>query len=241
MDLIITSRMGSSRLPGKALKEVVGFGSMLEILIKRAKLSNQIDRVIISTTKLESDDKLVEWAKAKNYNFYRGSENNVLQRLIDTCEYYNVKNFVEILGDNPLVDPDVIKKCISTFNSKNLNYVATMTKEYKFADLNFCFPIGIRVQIISLKILELIKNNITTDYEREHATSYLYDKPNLEGLELIKNDLYKDKLGFSNWNYAVNDMEGFNNMAFILSSLGIKFTWIEMIKLSNKVNMFKTP
>ena len=65
MDLIITSRMGSSRLPGKALKEVVGFGSMLEILIKRAKLSNQIDRVIIATTKLESDDALVDWAKAK--------------------------------------------------------------------------------------------------------------------------------------------------------------------------------
>lgn len=240
MDLIITSRMGSSRLPGKALKEVVGFGSMLEILIKRAKLSNQIDRVIIATTKLKSDDDLVDWAKMKNYNFFRGSENNVLQRLIDTCEHYNVKNFVEILGDNPLVDPDVIKKCISTFNSKNLNYVATMTKEYKFADLNFCFPIGIRVQIISLKVLKLIKDNITTDYEKEHATSYLYDKPNLKGLELVKNDIYKDKLGFSNWNYAVNDIDGFNNMAFILSSLGINFSWIEMIKLSNKVNMFNS-
>lgn len=232
--------MGSSRLPGKALKEVVGFGSMLEILIKRAKLSNQIDRVIIATTKLKSDDDLVDWAKMKNYNFFRGSENNVLQRLIDTCEHYNVKNFVEILGDNPLVDPDVIKKCISTFNSKNLNYVATMTKEYKFADLNFCFPIGIRVQIISLKVLKLIKDNITTDYEKEHATSYLYDKPNLKGLELVKNDIYKDKLGFSNWNYAVNDIDGFNNMAFILSSLGINFSWIEMIKLSNKVNMFNS-
>ena len=232
--------MGSSRLPGKALKEVVGFGSMLEILIKRAKLSNQIDRVIIATTKLKSDDDLVDWAKMKNYNFFRGSENNVLQRLIDTCEHYNVKNFVEILGDNPLVDPDVIKKCISTFNSKNLNYVATMTKEYKFADLNFCFPIGIRVQIISLKVLKLIKDNITTDYEKEHATSYLYDKPNLKGLELVNNDIYKDKLGFSNWNYAVNDIDGFNNMAFILSSLGINFSWIEMIKLSNKVNMFNS-
>ena len=141
MDLIITSRMGSSRLPGKALKEVVGFGSMLEILIKRAKLSNQIDRVIIATTKLESDDELADWAKSKNYNFFRGSENDVLQRLIDTCEHYNVNNFIEILGDNPFVDPDVINKCITTFKSKSLNYVATMTKEYKYADLNFCFPI----------------------------------------------------------------------------------------------------
>jgi spore coat polysaccharide biosynthesis protein SpsF len=238
MDLIITSRMGSSRLPGKALKEVVGFGSMLEILIKRAKLSNQIDRVIIATTKLESDDALVDWAKEKNYNFFRGSENDVLQRLIDTCEHYNVKNFIEILGDNPFVDPDVINKCVRTFKSKSLNYVATMTKEYKYADLNFCFPIGIRIQIISTQILKLIKDNITSDYEREHATSYLYDKPNLEGVELIKNDIYEDKLGFSNWNYAVNDIDGFNNMAFILATLGIDFSWIEMIKLSNKVKMF---
>ena len=211
---------------------------MLEILIKRAKLSNQIDRVIIATTKLESDDELIEWAKSKNYESFRGSENDVLQRLIDTCEFFNIKDFIEILGDNPFVDPDVINKCITTFKSKSLNYVATMTKEYKYADLNFCFPIGIRIQIISTQILKLIKDNITSDYEREHATSYLYDKPNLKGVELIKNDIYEDKLGFSNWNYAVNDIDGFNNMAFILATLGINFSWIEMIKLSNKVKMF---
>tara|TARA_X000000368_G_C23054046_1_gene722956 strand:+ start:966 stop:1685 length:720 start_codon:yes stop_codon:yes gene_type:complete len=239
MDLIITSRMASSRLPGKALKEVVGFGSMLEILINRAKLSNKIDRVIIATTKLKSDDELVEWSKSKNYLTYRGSENNVLQRLIDTCDFYNIENFIEILGDNPLVDPTVITNCVNLFKSKDLIYVATMTKEYKYADLNFCFPIGIRVQIISSSLLKYISDNISNDYEKEHATSFLYDKPELEGVELLKNDIYEDKLGFSNWNYAVNDIDGFNNMAFILSSLGMKFSWIEMIKLSNSVKMFK--
>ena len=238
MDLIITSRMGSSRLPGKALKEVIGFGSMLEILIKRAKLSKQIDRVIIATTKLESDDELVEWAKSKNYESFRGSENNVLQRLIDTCDFFNIKDFIEILGDNPFVDPTVINRCVNEYNTKKLRYVATMTKEYKYANLNFCFPIGIRVQIISLKILNFINDNISDDYQREHATSFLYDKPNLEGVELIKNDIHDDNVGFSSWNYAVNDIDGFNNMAFIISKLGMNFSWIDMVKLSNKVKMF---
>ena len=151
----------------------------------------------------------------------------------------NNKNFIEILGDNPLVDPTVITNCVDLYKSKDLTYVATMTKEYKYADLNFCFPIGIRVQIISYSILKYISDNISNDYEKEHATSFLYDKPELEGVELLKNNIYEDKLGFSNWNYAVNDIDGFNNMAFILSSLGINFSWVEMVQFSNNVNMFK--
>lgn len=232
--------MASSRLPGKALKEVIGFGKMLEILINRAKFSNQIDRVIIATTTLESDDVLVEWAKSKKYNFFRGSENNVLQRLIDTCTFFNITDFIEILGDNPFVDPGVINKCIETYKVKNLRYVATMTKEYKYADLKFCYPIGIRVQIISLGMLEFINNNISDKYQREHATSYLYDKPKLEGVELVRNELHHDKIDFSNWNYAVNDIDGFNNMSFILSKLGMNFSWTDMVRLSHEVKMFET-
>ena len=120
MDLIITSRMASSRLPGKALKEVVGFGPMLEVLINRAKKSGSVDRVIIATTTLESDDVLVEWANQKSYHTYRGSENNVLGRLIGACDQYKINDFVEILGDNPLVDPDVVCKCVSQYENEYL-------------------------------------------------------------------------------------------------------------------------
>ncbi len=238
MDLIITSRMASSRLPGKALKEVIGFGPMLKILIDRAKLSNAIERVIIATTDLESDDVLVEWAESQSYLTYRGSENDVLKRIIDTCDYYKVDNFIEILGDNPLVVPDIIKQCVEEFQSKGLRYIATMTKEYDYADLDFCFPIGMRVQVISSQLMHEIEKNALDDYSREHATSYIYDKTHLEDIELFRNEIIKGDNEYVNWNYAVNDLEGFNNMAFIINKCGIDASLVDIISLSKQVRMF---
>ena len=53
--VIIQARMGSKRLPGKALMEHNGF-SPLEVLIKRIKKIAEAKKIIIATTKLKEDD-----------------------------------------------------------------------------------------------------------------------------------------------------------------------------------------
>ena len=85
----------------------------------------------------------------------------------------------------------------------------------------------------------IIDQNAIDDYSREHATSYVYDKTDLDDIELFKNDIIKGDNEYVNWNYAVNDLEGFNNMAFIINKCGIDASLVDIISLSKQVGMFK--
>ena len=77
--VIIQARMGSNRLKGKVLMEVKN-KSFLEILINRLKKSNKISKIIIATTNKKLDNKIINFCKKKNINYFRGPEKNVLKR-----------------------------------------------------------------------------------------------------------------------------------------------------------------
>ena len=48
--IIVQARMGSTRLPGKILMNMGNNESVLDILIKRLKLSKNLNEIIIATT-----------------------------------------------------------------------------------------------------------------------------------------------------------------------------------------------
>ena len=89
-DAIIEARMNSSRLPGKILKKINGI-SFLELLIKRLSLTKSINNIYVATTTNKKDDKLIKVLKENKINYFRGSENNVLDRVIKTCEKFKAK------------------------------------------------------------------------------------------------------------------------------------------------------
>ena len=76
---IVESRMGSSRLPGKALLKI-GSKESIFFLIERLKKPKQIDKIIVATTISKKDDKLVSFLKKKKIIFFRGSGNYVLKK-----------------------------------------------------------------------------------------------------------------------------------------------------------------
>ena len=72
--------------------------SLLEIHLKRIKASKQIDKLIVATTKKKEDDVIVEFAKKENLDFYRGKENDVLDRYYNGSKTHN-PHFVETTSD----------------------------------------------------------------------------------------------------------------------------------------------
>ena len=78
----IQARLGSSRLPGKVLKEING-KPILYWHIDRIKKSRLIDDIIVATTNNPKDDKIVEFCEKYNFKYFRGSENDVLDRIIE--------------------------------------------------------------------------------------------------------------------------------------------------------------
>ena len=85
--VIIEARMNSSRLPGKVLKKVLG-KSLLEFMIERIKKAKFVDEIIVSTTTKKNDDQIVKILEKSKVKFYRGSENDVLDRFYTCATFY---------------------------------------------------------------------------------------------------------------------------------------------------------
>lgn len=168
----IEARMTSSRLPGKVLKKISG-RTVLEILIKRLSESKYIDEVIIAATDRKEDDPIEKLGKELGVFTFRGSEDDVLGRVVGAVEAVNGDIIVEITGDCPLMDPGVVDSVIEKYLSEdkkydyvtNIGYVGDSIRE---------IPIGMDVRVFSFKDLKAI-SEITNDPEdREHVSLYFF-------------------------------------------------------------------
>ena len=103
--------MGSSRLPGKVLLPALG-KSMLMHLVERLRSVPSIDAIVIATTVNASDNPIAELANIEDILCFRGSEEDVLGRVIGAGESAQADILVEITGDCPVIDPDLVEQTI---------------------------------------------------------------------------------------------------------------------------------
>ena len=103
----IEARMTSSRLPGKVLMLADG-KPLLQHMIERIQKSKLVDEIVVATTVNASDMPIVHLCEQLGIKAFRGSEDDVLQRVLDAQASVNSDVIVELTGDCPLIDPEVI-------------------------------------------------------------------------------------------------------------------------------------
>ena len=166
----IEARMTSSRLPGKVLMEAVEGVSMLEFMLKRVKKSELIDDIIIATTINKEDDEIIKLCNRLDVKYFRGSEDDVLLRVLEAHKSINSDLIVELTGDCPLIDPIVIDKVITKYLNNDYDYVSnTHVRSY---------PDGFDVEIFSYKLLNQVSELTIDSYDREHVSPYIYRSDN---------------------------------------------------------------
>ena len=84
----IEARMTSSRLPGKVMLPLAGKPST-ERLIERLKRSKYLDEIVIATTVNDADHQLVDLANRLGVKYFRGSELDVLSRVLGAAQSVN--------------------------------------------------------------------------------------------------------------------------------------------------------
>ena len=168
---IITARMTSSRLPGKVMMKIKNT-PIIKILIDRLRKSKLINSIAVSTTTNNSDDILVNYLKNKKIKFFRGSEEDVTKRVIQTSNYFKAKNIVLITGDCPLIDPNIVDQCIRTFDKNNSDFVTNVNIK--------TFPDGMDVQVFKSNALKKSYKKITQKKEFEHVSLNLRRTTNKE-------------------------------------------------------------
>src|SRR6185503_402596 len=103
----IEARMRSSRLPGKVLLPIMG-RPMLELMVERLRRARLVDDVVIATTDDPSCDPIAEMADRIGISYFRGSEDDVLARVLGAARAYEADVIVETTGDCPLHDARLI-------------------------------------------------------------------------------------------------------------------------------------
>jgi spore coat polysaccharide biosynthesis protein SpsF len=173
--------MGSTRFPGKILKDIQG-KPMLWHVINRVNYSNLIDKIVIATTDNKEDDKIEGFCKTNDISSYRGSQKDVLDRYYQVARIYQVDLIIRITSDCPLIDPDIIDKAIEHYlnNKEKVDYVSNT--------LERTYPRGMDAEVFSFGVLEKVWQKAKKQYEREHVTPYIYENPDTFNLSCIKNE-----------------------------------------------------
>lgn len=200
---IIQARMGSTRLPGKVLREVGG-KPILEILIKRLRRSRRIDSILVATTEKAEDNGIVDLATKVGVEWYRGSEDDVLKRFIDASRAVNADIVIRVTADNPLTDPELMDSLIEA-HLKNR------------ADYTRCTGVilGTAVEVVNRVTLGNVYPIAEQAEYREHVTYYILTHP-----ELFKTHTVDFGLNYPHLRLTVDTEEDLDLMRKLYEGLG---------------------
>lgn len=167
----IEARMGSSRLPGKTMKKILD-KSMLELMIERIKNCKMIDQIIIATSNSKNDDIIENLAQKLSVTCFRGSEDDVLERVLCAVQSVDGEIIVELWGDTPLIDPFIIDKMVKFFLDNKYDCVGTVLPNFEKS-----YPLGISALIFPTKILDEVEKITQNPDDRENVSNYIYEHP----------------------------------------------------------------
>jgi len=165
----IECRMTSSRLPGKVLMDAITGKNMLEIMVERVKKSAAIQEIILATTVNETDDTIEALAKKLNVGCFRGSEEDVLSRVLGATKKFKGDIIVELTGDCPIVDPEIISQVIDCYLYNDFDYASTGNP--------ISYPEGMDTQVYPTKLLKRADVEGKTPEDREHVSWYIVRNP----------------------------------------------------------------
>jgi len=100
---------------------------------------------------------------------YRGSDEDVLDRVLRAAGQAQADVIVEMTGDCPLIDPHTVEHAIGAFLKADVDYCST--------GLEHTYPAGMDTQVFPLSVLEEVARLTDDPIDREHVSLYINEHP----------------------------------------------------------------
>ena len=139
----IIARTVSTRLPLKVLRDLTPGTTMIDFLVQRLKTVQQIDEIYICTSRQAVDDVLEDVALRNGIKIYRGSEDKVIERMIDVGKTEAADIVLRITADNPFTTTEYLDDQIQFLKEESLDYT-------RIVDV----PIGASPEVIRFEALQ---------------------------------------------------------------------------------------
>ena len=171
--------MGSSRLPGKVLMNLCGKPILLHIIERLKNLKKEYKRISITSVS-QKDNDIENFCKENNILFFRGSENDVLDRYYQAAKLFKLQHIVRLTGDNPLVDANNLQFLIKEHLKHNAEYSSNKS------EVNSGLPEGVGSEIFSFPALEKSWIEGKKENHREHVNEYILENQDKFKILLVK-------------------------------------------------------
>lgn len=218
--VVIQARLSSTRLPQKVLLPLCNT-TMLEVMLLRLK--NFHENIIIATTNSGDEAPIIEIANIHELKYFQGETINVLDRFHAALTHHGANEddiVVRLTSDCPLIDERIVKETIDYFENNDFEYVNnTLIKT---------FPRGLDCEVFRFKTLTKAYQNATTDFEKEHVTTYIYNTHKDE----FKVGCYSDKEDNSKYRLTVDEYDDYKAVEEIFSLFDnrLDFSYNELIE-----------
>jgi len=182
--------MTSSRLPGKALVSLGGRPA-IEQLIRRLRVVPEIDDVVVATTTNTTDDVLVDFLDSSGVMVFRGSEDDVLDRLAQAVAGLDCEYIVKVTADCPVLDPGIASQVIQVAHSSDCDFVSNgMVRSY---------PDGMDCAVVKRAALLRSATDAIDPLEREHTSLHIRRRPDTYSQHNVHapEDLFWPELGLT--------------------------------------------
>jgi spore coat polysaccharide biosynthesis protein SpsF (cytidylyltransferase family) len=132
--------------------------------IRRLQACSSIDEIVLATTERTDDDELAAYARHAGVGVHRGSEQDVLGRMVGAAKQAGADVVIRITGDCPLIDPGVVARVVDELveGPDTLDYASNVLRR--------TYPRGLDTEVIRMEALLRTAQMATTALEREHVT-----------------------------------------------------------------------
>jgi spore coat polysaccharide biosynthesis protein SpsF len=220
---IIQARMGSSRLPGKVLKDICG-KPMLAWVVARVRQARSVKQVVVATTVDVTDDLIAAYCQANSIECYRGDVFDVLDRYYQAARQYRADVVVRVTADCPLIDPGLIDQAVQELLTRRLDFTANrLPPPFKRT-----YPIGLDVEVATMTALSEAWEKAEQPHEREHVMPYLYSGPAVYNTSVLNAD---GNFGAQRWTVDTPEDLDFIQRLTALMDCRMDFTWQEVLAL----------
>lgn len=166
---ILQARMGSTRLPGKVLKPVLG-RPLLHYQLERLAYCSLVDEVILATTSEPSDDPVAAFGEARGVKVFRGSVDDVLDRYHGAATISRSPQaplIMRVTGDCPLLAPEICDAVVAKLLAEQADYCGSSDRFAEGLDCEVFTRVGLEVSWRDAKLAS----------EREHVTLFMRNHP----------------------------------------------------------------
>lgn len=224
---VIQARQGSQRLPGKSTLPLAG-KPLLYRFIERVKKAERLDEVVLATTGKLEDDCLCDIADELDIDWFRGSENDLVDRIYNCAIKYKADVIVRLCADNPLIEASEIDRIVDCYlDSAGTDKMFTLfTNTQNTGDNGY--PDGLGAEVYDMDLFDCLYEDIGDPYLREHPHEYFYRN------DLIETCQCPEELRYPHIRLDVNTMEEYLYVKGIYDKFGPDCHFTEYIRSINK-------